>query len=182
MTAPCWDRLYEVASSQDGYFTTAQAADVGYSPQLLVHYLRTNKLTRLQRGIYRLVHFPPGEHEELTLAWLWSEQQGVISHQTALSLLELSDVLPSKVHVTLPLAWKTRRLRVPSGVEIHHGNVPKNERTWFGPVPITKARRSLFDSAREGLSPEFVKQATRQALKRGLVTKQELRGLSEVSP
>ncbi len=178
---PVWDQLYEVAASQDGYFTTAQAAACGYSPQLLVHYVRTGKVTRPQRGIYRLVHFPAGEHEELTLAWLWSERQGVISHQTALSVLELSDVMPPKVHLTVPLSWATRRLRVPKSIELHHGDVPKQDRAWFGAVPITKARRSLVDSARDGLSPEFVQQATEQAVRRGLVTRHELRGLQRVS-
>lgn len=172
---PDWNRLYEKAAEQEGYFTTAQAADAGYSPQLLVHHLRANKMTRPQRGIYRLVHFPPGDHEELVLAWLWSEQVGVVSHQTALSLLELSDVLPDKTHLTLPLAWASRRLRIPVGIELHHADVPKRERTWFGPVPTTNALRSLVDTARAGLSPEFVEQATRQAERRGLITKKDVR-------
>jgi len=49
-------------------------------------------------------------------AWLWSEQAGVISHQTALSLHGLSDVLPAQAHLTLPAAWSKRRFRVPPDV------------------------------------------------------------------
>lgn len=177
MAAPDWNKLYEVVAAQDGYFTARQAAAVGYSPQLLVHYLRTGKVTRPQRGIYRLVHFPPGEHEELALAWLWSEQLGVVSHQSALALHELSDVLPDKVHLTLPLACRSRRFRVPPGIELHHADVPRSERTWFGPVSITGARRSLLDCARAGLSPELVEQAAKQAERRGLVTKKDVRAV-----
>jgi hypothetical protein len=44
----------------------------------------------VRRGIYRLVHFPAGQHEELVVAWLWSERVGIVSHQTALALHELS--------------------------------------------------------------------------------------------
>ena len=62
---PSWDRLYEIASSQQGYFTTQQAAGVGYSPQLLGKHQRSGRVRRARRGVYRLVHFPPGEHEEL---------------------------------------------------------------------------------------------------------------------
>lgn len=131
-------------------------------------------MTRPQRGIYRLVHFPVGEHEELVTAWLWSEQAGVVSHQTALSLHALSDVLPAQVHLTLPEAWRRRRFRVPAGVVLHHADVAPEERAWFGPVPATSASRTLSDCAKSGLSPELLRQAAQQALRRGLVTRGEL--------
>src|SRR5262245_47209826 len=121
---PDWDRLFEVASSQEGLFTTEQALGAGYSPQLLVHHVRAGRIRRLRRGIYRVVHYPVGEHEELVELWLWTQQQGVLSHQTALALHNLSDVLPSRVHLTVPTAWRGRRLRVPRGVVLHHANVP----------------------------------------------------------
>jgi hypothetical protein len=101
---PDWDRLFEVAAGQSGYFTTTQAAEAGYSTHLLRKHTHAGRVTRAQRGIYRLVHFPAGEHEELVTAWLWSEQAGVISHQTALSLRSLSDVLPAQVPRQAPAA------------------------------------------------------------------------------
>src|SRR5262245_52567641 len=122
--APDWDRLYETAAGQEGLFTTQQAAQAGYSPQLLVHHVRTGKVLRVHRGIYRLVHFPAGEHEELVANWLWSEQAGVVSYQSALALHGLSDVLPAQVHLTLPAAWRRRRFRVPADVVLHHADVP----------------------------------------------------------
>lgn len=176
---PDWDRLFETAVAQDGYFTTRQAADAGYSSQLLLKHIRPGRVARTRRGIYRLVHFPAGEHEELVTAWLWSERAGVISHQTALTLHGLSDALPAHVHLTLPSAWRRRRFRVPGGVVLHHADVPPEDRTWFGAVPTTNQRRSLNDCAREGLSPELLRQAAQQALRRGLVTKAELGDVEE---
>src|SRR5688572_272734 len=129
---PDWDALFETAAAQQGMFTTKQAEAAGYSPQLLVHHVRARKFARLQRGIYRVVHFPAGEHEELVAAWLWSEQAGVLSHQTALSLHGLSDVLPAQIHLTLPAAWRRRRFRVPPGVVLHHGDISSEDRSWFG--------------------------------------------------
>lgn len=171
---PDWDRLFETAVAQEGLFTTKQAAEAGYSPQLLVHYVHTGKAVRVRRGIYRLVHFPAGEHEELVAAWLWSELAGVVSHQTALALHGLSDALPTHVHLTLPTAWRRRRFRVPAEVVLHHADVPPDDRAWFGAVPTTNPRRSLNDCAREGLSPDLLRQAAQQAIRRGLVTKPEL--------
>jgi predicted transcriptional regulator of viral defense system len=171
---PDWDRLYETAAGQEGHFTTQQAAEAGYSPQLLVHHVAGRKLLRVRRGIYRLVHFPAGDHEELVSAWLWSERQGVFSHQTALALHRLSDAMPAHLHLTLPGGWERRRFRVPAGLVLHFADVPKPERSWFGPVPITTAKRTLNDCARDALSPELLRQAAAQAIARGLVKRGEL--------
>jgi predicted transcriptional regulator of viral defense system len=176
---PDWNRLFEVAEAQKGYFTTQQAAAVGYSPQLVAHHLHAGRFARALRGVYRLVHFPVSEHEELAVAWLWSNGEGVVSHQTALALHGLSDALPAGIHLTLPSAWKKRRLRVPEGITLHYANVPPNDFVWFGPAPVTAPRRTLSDCARAGLSPELLKQAARQALRRGLVTKDELVDVEE---
>jgi len=171
---PDWDRLFETAAGQAGLFTSEQAAEAGYSPQLLVHHVRKGRVVRVRRGVYRLVHFPAGEHEELVVVWLWSERAGVFSHHTALGLHGLSDALPSKLHLTLPRAWRRRRFRVPAGVTLHHADIPTADRSWFGAVPATSAGRTLNDCAREGLSPDLLKQAAVQALRRGLVAKAEL--------
>lgn len=171
---PDWDRLFETAAAQEGLFTTQQAAEAGYSPQLLVHHLHAGRAVRVRRGIYRLVHFPAGEHEDLVAAWLWSEHAGVVSHQTALALHNLSDVLPAQIHLTLPEAWHRRRFRVPADVVLHYADVAPGDRTWFGAVPTTSPRRSLNDCAKSGLSPELLRQAAQQALHRGLVTAAEL--------
>jgi predicted transcriptional regulator of viral defense system len=171
---PDWDRLFEIAAAQDGLFTTQQAAEAGYSPQLLAHHHAAGRMLRVRRGVHRLVHFPAGEHEELTEVWLWSERQGVFSHQTALALHDLSDVLPSQVHLTVPETWRRRRLRVPDGVVLHFGDVAENQRRWFGPVPATAPLRTLEDCAADHLQPELLRGAALDALNRGLVTRDAL--------
>jgi len=176
---PNWDHLFVTAGAQDGYFTTRQAAAAGYSSQLLLKHIRAGRVARTRRGIYRLVHFPAGEHEELVTAWLWSGQAGILSHHTALTLHGLSDALPAHVHLTLPSGWCRRRVRVPAGVVLHHADVPPEDRVWFGAVPTTNPRRSLNDCAREGLSPDLLRQAAQQALRRGLVRKAELAEVEE---
>ncbi len=171
---PDWRRLYETAAGQAGYVTTQQAAEAGYSTHLLRKHIHAGRVMRAQRGIYRLVHFPAGDHEDLVTAWLWSEQAGVISHNTALSLHGLSDVMPAQVHLTLPAEWRQRRLRVPPDVVLHHADVPREDRAWFSAVPVTNPCRTLNDCARAGLSPELLGRAAQQALRRGLVTMSEL--------
>jgi len=176
-THPDWDRLFETATAQEGLFTTRQAMDAGYSPQLLVHYVKSGRVVRVRRGIYRLVHFPPGEHEEIVTAWLWSGRTGVVSHQTALMLHGLSDALPAKVHLTVPASWRQRRLRVPAGVVLHFDDVPDADRTWFDAVRTTTVRRTLADCAHGGLAPDLLRQAALGALERGLVARRDLRAV-----
>jgi len=171
---PSWDRLYEVASEQEGHFTTAQAAERGYSPQLLRKHIEAGRILRVRRGVYRLVHFPAGEHEDLVVVWLWSERQSVFSHQTALALHDLSDILPSQIHVSLPGSWRARRLRIPRGVVVHHADVAKHDRSWVGVVPVTSPRRTLEDCALAKIAPDLLRQAARDALRRGLVSRREL--------
>jgi len=172
---PAWQALYDVAASQEGLFTTRQAAAAGYSDPLLAHHQKAGRITRIRRGIYRLVHFPAGEHEELVAAWLWTESTAVISHQSALSLHGLSDSLPAQIQLTLPTTWRQRRLRVPKGLVLHFADVGAKEHTWIGSVPATSVRRTLDDCAHSGLTPDLLRQAARQALTRGLVTKSDLK-------
>lgn len=102
-----------------------------------------------------------------------------MSHQTALALHGLSDVLPARVHLTLPTSWNARRLRVPDDVVLHYANVATGDRSWFGAVPATSACRSLSDYAHDGLAPELLRQAAEEALARGLVTRSELGAVDE---
>jgi len=175
---PSWDDLFDLAASQDGLFSTSQAAEAGYSPQLLQKHLRAGRVRRVRRGVYRLVHFPSAEHEDLAVVWLWSDRAGVFSHETALSLHGLSDVLPARVHLTVPSDWSQRRLRVPQGVVLAYADVPKIDRTWVGPVQVTAVRRTLADCLAAGVAPDLVQQAIKQAADRGLVAKAELARLT----
>jgi predicted transcriptional regulator of viral defense system len=179
-TSPDWNALYATAAAQEGLFTARQAVEAGYSAPLLIHHQRAGRFERVARGIYRLVHFPMGEHEDLVAAWLWSEQQGVVSDVTALALHQLSDVLPSRVHLTVPSAWARRRLKAPLGVVLHHADVGPRERAWFGSVPVTTVARTLNDCARSHLSPELLGTAARQAIARGLTTSAELPDVAAV--
>ncbi len=177
--SPDWEELYSTAEAQSGYLTTAQAAAAGYSPQLLQKHLAAGRITRVRRGIYRLVHFPASENEELVVLWLWAERQGVFSHETALALRDLSDVLPTRVHMTVPRHWAGRRLRVPEGLVLHYADIDDADCKWFDAVPITSPLRSLQDCIDAHLSPELLEQGIREASSRGLISREDARRLSE---
>ncbi|MFN0061782.1 MAG: type IV toxin-antitoxin system AbiEi family antitoxin domain-containing protein [Myxococcaceae bacterium] len=172
---PSGDRLYEAAAGQAGYVTLPQVRESGYSSPLLEYHVRQGHLERVARGVFRLAHFPAGENEDLVVAWLWSRRLGVFSHETALVLHDLSDALPARQHLTVPGAWRKRRLRVPENVVLHFADIPLTERTWQGAVPVTTPLRTIADCKAGHVPPDIVAQATQQGIRRGLFRREELR-------
>src|SRR5690606_60894 len=132
---PSQEALASVAAGQGGLFSTRQAQEAGYSRALLAHHVSRGAITRLRRKVYRFTHFPADEQEELIAIWLATDQQAVFSHETALALHGLSGVLPSRIHVTLPSSWRRRRLGWNTSVAFDQ--VPDEDRTWVGAVPVT---------------------------------------------
>ena len=172
---PDWDRLYETAAAQGGYVTVQQAAEAGYSLPLLQYHIRKGRLERARRGVLRLIHFPPSDHEDLVPLWLWTEQEGVFSHETALFLHDLSDVLPAKWHVTVPTSWASRRLRLPRGLVLHVADLNDEDLGWSGPVPVTEPLRTVVDCHANQAAPDLVEQAIEQGVRRGLFTRAAVR-------
>jgi predicted transcriptional regulator of viral defense system len=162
-------RLREVAAAQAGYFSLAQAKEAGFSSPLIHHHCKTGKFERVRRGIYHFPDYPPGERDDLVVLWLWSEQLGVFSHSTALSLHELSDLLPERIHMTLPESQRGRQRELPPGLLLHFADLPDRDRAWYASVPVTSPPRTLLDCVAYGLSPGLLRQALEQAVTRGLL-------------
>jgi predicted transcriptional regulator of viral defense system len=170
------DGLYRIAESQAGYFTTEQALDAGMDRSTLRHHARPGgRYERVRRGLYRLRHFPSSPHEHVVAARLDLPSPAVVSHESALELYDLSDVIPNAVHITLPRAMRGQRRR--PGVRFHtlvHPPAPSETRHVNG-VLATNPERTIVDSLEAGTQPEQIELAVRQALERGLTTRRRLR-------
>ena len=96
----------------------------------------------------------------------------LISHESALALLDLSDDIPNAVHILV--ARRHRGLRPPSSVVVHTRPDSEDVPTvWRDGLPLTAPARKLADVA-DRLQPDQMSMAVRQALHRGLVTVDEL--------
>jgi len=167
---PDQDALYRIAEPQGGYFTSAQAAKSGFSRKLLWHYQKTRKFLRAAHGIYRLGRFPSSRFEDLFVAWLKCGPKSAISHESALALYDLSDVLPGQVHVTVPRTASRRR----AGIHMHTNRLRPLDIAHREGLPVTSVPRTIADVARAGLSEDHVAHAIREGLQRGLTTKEAL--------
>ena len=163
-------RLLALAARQSGYFTAAQALDVGYSyPAQRYHAQRGNWL-RVDRGIYRLPEWPTGPREDLVRWSLWSRGRGVVSHETALSVHELGDVDPAHVHLTVPPNFRQKD----SSLVIHRAEVPDREVEEHDGFRVTTPLRSLLDVAAGELDLDQLAQAIEEALAGGMITRRTL--------
>jgi len=168
--------LYQIAAAQGGYFTAAQARQVGYAySQQHFHVSRDNWL-KIDRGLFRLRDFPPGEREDLIRWSLWSRNQksvpqAVVSHDTALTVHELSDAMPAQVHLTVPPGF---RKNVPPGCVLHKAILTPTEIEPRTGYRVTTPLRTLLDVANSPLSQEHLNRAIRDALERGLVRRRLL--------
>ena len=175
ITRPDHDALFETASAQAGYFTTAQALDHGFSSALLTHHTKTGRFLRVARGLYRLRDYPSEPGEEIVAAWLRQGAGAVVSHESALELLDLSDVIADQVHLTVPR--ERRRLVAQPGVTIHTTTHPLADADVISRhgVRLTAPPRTIADVAAAGMAPDQVSAAVSQALRRGLTTPAFLR-------
>ncbi|MDA8218850.1 MAG: type IV toxin-antitoxin system AbiEi family antitoxin domain-containing protein [Dehalococcoidales bacterium] len=169
-------RLFEVASEQGGYFTAHQARACGYSFTLLSHHVKSGRFIRVRRGLYRLREYPSSPREEVLAAWLAvGKDIAVVSHESALDILDLSDVIPDAAHLTVP---RSRR-NLPSlpGVKIHTTVRPlrPSDLTYHDGMVVTSATRTILDAAEAGMAPEQVELAVVQAVERGLAAPDQLR-------
>lgn len=162
------------AYGQNGYFNSSQARAHGVSRQLLEHHLRRGRFERMRRGLYRVQGFPVAEHDDLRAAWMAvGADDALLSHESALAMLDLSDNIPDAVHVLVPRA--RRGLRHPSGVILHtHPDSETVATVWRDGLPLTAPARTLVDVA-GSIQPEQLSMAVRQALQRGLLTEGQLR-------
>jgi predicted transcriptional regulator of viral defense system len=180
-------RLFEIAEEQQGFFTTKQAKAAGFAENTHPYHVQVGNWIREYRGIYRLALFPAADRPDLVLWSLWSrnrneEVEGVYSHETALSLYELSDVNPAKLHMTVPTHFR-RNSDIPGILVLHYADLPEGDVQTAQGFKFTRPLRTILDLIEAGtVERAFIRQALRQAIDRGLITRQQIRSVRMSEP
>ena len=167
--------LFQVASGQHGFFTAAQARDFGLGSDLLSHAVKRGKYLRVHRGVYRFRDYPSFHREEVVAAWLAAGRDiAVVSHESALDLLELSNVIPNAIHLTVDRAH--RYLKPTPGVILHTSTRPLEpaDIAIRDGIRMTSPARTIVDAAETGTDPAQIELAIRQALARRQTTSSRL--------
>lgn len=161
--------IYEIAEDQMGYVTSAQAEAAGIHPVLLVQLARRGRLQRVSRGVYRIVEFPAQPLEQYMHATLWPHgRRGVLSHETALSLYEISDIDPPKVHITIPAGVRVQR-EIPAHLVVHQASLAPADITRLEGMPITTPERTIRDCLAEHVGSALLSPAIAHARQIGML-------------
>jgi predicted transcriptional regulator of viral defense system len=168
-------RLFAVAADQAGYFTAAQAKAAGYAYPSQAHHVRVGNWVRVDRGIFRLREWVPGEHDDLARWTLWSKQRAVVSHVTALGVHDLGELESPRVHLTVPKGFRMRD----SAVWLHQSDLPCEDVEQRPGFWVTTPTRTLIDVAAGPTDDDQLARAIDDGLETGATTKRQLRARAE---
>ena len=179
--APVWGGLYETVlrlsasvAGSEGYFNRAEARAVGMSDTVFEEALREGKIETVATEVYHFSHFARADREELMTLWIQTDRQGVLSHDTALFLHQISDILPRRSHVIVPPGWDPGERKFDGRVVLYHAEVGDDEISWIGPVPYTAPLRTLRDCITTHIPPDLIEQAIAEGVQRGMFTEADL--------
>lgn len=177
------DTLYQIAEAQLGYFTASQAREADLQPAVLAQLANRDVIERVSRGVYRLRRYPSTPLDSLMEAVLWPQAKsgspiGVISNESALAFYGMSEVSPSKIHVTVPSDARIRR-DIPPYLTIHHALLRSDEIRRVDGIPVTTPERSLRDAAASHLGRALLRQAIDDGSRSGALTASQAHRLAQ---
>jgi hypothetical protein len=173
-SGPDYRGLYALAASQHGMVTAPQARGYGFSHDSLSRLARQEILQRRSRGIYRWRDFPGSPYEAIAEAWLRIGNEAVASHETALVLHDLTDLMPRRHHFIADRRARGRR-PIP-GVTIHtrFEPLPKDAVQIAHGIPTVRPEIAILETAIEGSDPIQIDIGLRELRRRGMLRRDEL--------
>lgn len=167
--------LQGLAFGQAGYFTAAQAVDLGYSYQAQKYHVDSGNWLRVDRGLFRLPDWPPAPEDQWVRWTLWSHGRGVVSHDSAALVHDLAELDPRRVHLSVHFEFRA----VDPAVVTHPTELLTKDVLDHGAWRVTTPLRTLLDLARGDTTQEQVTAAVGAALEQGLTTVQRIRTRSD---
>jgi predicted transcriptional regulator of viral defense system len=161
--------LWDLAVEQYGFVTAEDAADHDISLVTLQKFIKRGALERHGHGLYRFPDLPATEYDSYMRAVLWTGvREACLSHETALALYDVSDINPTRVHITLPKARRIRRTGG-EGYEVHYEDLPPAEIGWLHQIRATKFAATVRQCIHTGVPNYLLNQALEAGQRRGLV-------------
>lgn len=176
MKDPALRPLLALALDQRGFVTPEDAVALGVDPAQLRILAHRSRLERRGRGVYRFPEVPTGEQDEYLEAVLLVGHGAVVSHESALGLLDLADVNPRMVHVTVPTGVRVRR-QLTKPIRIHQAPLPDDDVTREDGIPVVTAARAIRDGLAAGIDSRLLAQAIAAGRRQGYLTADEAAAL-----
>lgn len=164
--------LADVAESQWGLVTSAQASALGVSYMNLTRLAESGDLVRVAQGVYRDAGAPGGQHEELRAAWLATDPEklayqrlnerpvsAVVSGESAVRLHGIGDLRGMRSEFTTPTRRQTQRADVRYRTRV----LPDGDVTVREGLPVTTPERTIADLVEDRQDLSIVGGAFRDA-------------------
>ena len=109
------------------------------------------------------------------------EPQGVYSHDTALSLHEVSDLNPARLHMTVPPGFR-RNNPTPKILVLHRDTLHPDDFQAMQGFRVTRPLRAIAELLAGGTtSMDLIEQAVKEATQRGLIYREKVRNAERIS-
>ncbi|MDR0958908.1 MAG: hypothetical protein LBM23_00860 [Propionibacteriaceae bacterium] len=165
------DELWDVAVDQYGYVTTANSKDLGINRVELAKLASRDALVHISQGVYRFPQWPVSANDHLMEAILWTrDPSAVLSHDTALDVLDLCDINPIALHVTVSGRTYPIRRRSPlPGLMIHSEDLRSDQRGWWEGIPTVTAATAIEQGIASAVRSDLLRQAISTAHRRSMI-------------
>jgi predicted transcriptional regulator of viral defense system len=160
-----FDRLVEVAATQHGFLTTANADDLGIPQAYLRRLAQTSRAQQRYRGIYRLTAIPVTALDEFHEAVLWAGEGAAVGGEAALDLWELADVNPRQIDVVVPRGRRVRRHDT-GRFRVRNRNLRNRDFDFVDGVPVVTPAIAIAQVIDDGLERGLIEQAIAKARRR----------------
>ena len=162
------------------FFTSAEVKALGVHPSVLSHYVKTNQLERVRRGVYRALNAP-----ELHSPWadlveaVKGLSGGVICLTSALAIYSLTEEIPRAHWIAVANTTSAKAKRPVKIIRMRNIRLGQTKMTIDGvTIKIFDRERTIVDAFRE-LSKETAIKALKVALTDKTAQKIDLRKLQK---
>jgi len=163
-------KLYQIAEDQGGYFHLSQAREIGLNHQQIYREVKRGRIEQHGGGLFRFSLFPNQKHDEIHASLVKAGKRAVVGFESALSVYDLSDLIPAEIHLILPRKSSRRR----PGIRMHTVKLAPEDITNYEGFRITTVARTIADIVFSHTEKDQVSLAIRQSIERGMTTDQEI--------
>lgn len=147
------ESLDSLLSLQGNVVTHEQAVERGKTRHQVATLSGNGRWRKLYRGVYYTL---PGEVPRLSRLWaavLRVGHGGVLSHETAAEVWEITDARSDVIHVSVPRT--AGRLPASEGIRLHYSSrLPRARASDVAGPPVTRAEETVLDLASESETAE----------------------------
>ena len=169
--------LNDIASSQKGMFTTAQAQGAGVERYAVSRLEKLGNIERLAKGVYRMGGAPGQREEDVFAAWLSlnpgrrpgsppAERDPIAMGATAAWLHRIGEVGPTPYEFCTDERRQTQR----PDLVLRKRKIDAADVTVVSGIPVTTPSRTVIDLIDYGEDLSLIANVLNDALARGLVT------------